>query len=423
MAIMDIGTNTELIVGNRDRILAASCPAGPAFEGGAIACGMPGARRRDRDVSRSTTTATFALGVIGDGAARGHLRLGPRRSDERAAPHRPDERDGPLRGRRSTASRSTREHGIYFLESDVNELAQAKGANVAGPAGRVQQLRHRLRRHRRVLPGRRLRPAPATSTPSQRIGLIPQSARREDRAGRQRRDRRRAHRAALASEARRSWKRWCKRVEHCRLETHPALLRFLRRRLPVQAGRIRRDRGGADDRARRHTRPDVDVAAGRVHAAARLSARTGCSRAGPRELADWARDVVRRARPAVGLRPPGASARRRRRRRSSSTAWRFASARLRRRCRQAEAHSAVLVAVSAGAGARSAKRSGCGSDEKPDEYFFLEVLRLGRRRASGHDDRRAAVRLGRDAAAGRAAALQPRLSGVGHRRAAAAAAS
>src|SRR5208282_4958773 len=31
IAVMDIGTNTELIVGNRHRILAASCPAGPAF--------------------------------------------------------------------------------------------------------------------------------------------------------------------------------------------------------------------------------------------------------------------------------------------------------------------------------------------------------------------------------------------------------
>ncbi len=41
VAIMDIGTNTELILGNKHRILAASCPAGPAFEGGAIACGMP----------------------------------------------------------------------------------------------------------------------------------------------------------------------------------------------------------------------------------------------------------------------------------------------------------------------------------------------------------------------------------------------
>src|SRR5207248_8011034 len=41
VAVKDIGTNTELIVGNRERILAASCPAGPAFEGGAISCGMP----------------------------------------------------------------------------------------------------------------------------------------------------------------------------------------------------------------------------------------------------------------------------------------------------------------------------------------------------------------------------------------------
>ena len=42
IAVMDIGTNTELILGNKHRILAASCPAGPAFEGGAISCGMPG---------------------------------------------------------------------------------------------------------------------------------------------------------------------------------------------------------------------------------------------------------------------------------------------------------------------------------------------------------------------------------------------
>ncbi len=42
VAVMDIGTNTELIVGNRHKVLAASCPAGPAFEGGQISFGMPG---------------------------------------------------------------------------------------------------------------------------------------------------------------------------------------------------------------------------------------------------------------------------------------------------------------------------------------------------------------------------------------------
>ena len=32
--LVDVGTNTEVVVGNRDRMMAASCPAGPAFEGG-----------------------------------------------------------------------------------------------------------------------------------------------------------------------------------------------------------------------------------------------------------------------------------------------------------------------------------------------------------------------------------------------------
>lgn len=40
--LVDIGTNTEVVVGNRNRMMAASCPAGPAFEGGQVGYGMPG---------------------------------------------------------------------------------------------------------------------------------------------------------------------------------------------------------------------------------------------------------------------------------------------------------------------------------------------------------------------------------------------
>lgn len=38
MAI-DIGTNTEIAIGNRDRILVTSCASGPAFEGSGVKCG------------------------------------------------------------------------------------------------------------------------------------------------------------------------------------------------------------------------------------------------------------------------------------------------------------------------------------------------------------------------------------------------
>lgn len=43
---MDLGTNGELVLGNRDWMVTCACSAGPAFEGGDISCGMraaPGA--------------------------------------------------------------------------------------------------------------------------------------------------------------------------------------------------------------------------------------------------------------------------------------------------------------------------------------------------------------------------------------------
>lgn len=44
VALIDLGTNGEMAVGNRSRILVASAAAGPAFEGGCISCGTAGIR-------------------------------------------------------------------------------------------------------------------------------------------------------------------------------------------------------------------------------------------------------------------------------------------------------------------------------------------------------------------------------------------
>ena len=49
--IVDVGTNAEIVLGNRDHLLAASSPTGPAFEGAQISCGQraaPGAIERVR---------------------------------------------------------------------------------------------------------------------------------------------------------------------------------------------------------------------------------------------------------------------------------------------------------------------------------------------------------------------------------------
>ena len=49
--LVDVGTNAEIVLGNRHRLLACSSPTGPAFEGAQISCGQraaPGAIERVR---------------------------------------------------------------------------------------------------------------------------------------------------------------------------------------------------------------------------------------------------------------------------------------------------------------------------------------------------------------------------------------
>lgn len=134
VAVMDIGTNTELVVGNRHKILAASCPAGPAFEGGRILCGMPGLPGAIEEVriagDGAIRTATIgggpAEGICGSGLvdALGELlRTGRMNTLGRLE-------DGSSEVVLDAGGGGARP--IVLREADINELAQAKGANVAG---------------------------------------------------------------------------------------------------------------------------------------------------------------------------------------------------------------------------------------------------------------------------------------------------
>jgi len=132
VALMDIGTNTELILGNKNQILAASCPAGPAFEGGKISCGMPGLPGA---IEKIVINADGSMGVqvIGDGSAEGICGSGLiDLLSELLRTQRMNSLGRFEHGGEAIVLDAKSDQPVSFTESDVNELAQAKGANVAG---------------------------------------------------------------------------------------------------------------------------------------------------------------------------------------------------------------------------------------------------------------------------------------------------
>ncbi|MFZ7127580.1 MAG: ASKHA domain-containing protein [Desulfobacterales bacterium] len=68
---MDIGTNAEIVIGNRDWMACAACSAGPAFEGGGIEFGMRAAKGAIEDFSIDPTTLEPMILTIGDVRPKG----------------------------------------------------------------------------------------------------------------------------------------------------------------------------------------------------------------------------------------------------------------------------------------------------------------------------------------------------------------
>lgn len=68
---IDIGTNAEIVIGNRDWLASAACSAGPAFEGGGILHGMRAAAGAIDDFSIDPQTLEPMSMTIDAGPARG----------------------------------------------------------------------------------------------------------------------------------------------------------------------------------------------------------------------------------------------------------------------------------------------------------------------------------------------------------------
>ena len=146
--VVDIGTNTEIILGSRDRLMACSAPAGPAFEGGQIKHGMRaalGAIERiaiDQDVTFETIGGAAPIGICGSGLIDAVARmLDAGVLDSSGAFCAPDRKLLPeslsRRLRRTAqgyefvlayADQAGKNEDITVTQADIRQLQLAKGA-------------------------------------------------------------------------------------------------------------------------------------------------------------------------------------------------------------------------------------------------------------------------------------------------------
>jgi len=144
---IDIGTNGEMVLGNREWLMACACSAGPAFEGGGITFGMramDGAIERiniDReiqDVTYRTVGNLPPVGICGSGLIDGLAKLRAAGIIDRSGkiqdiPTRRIQKgdDGP-EFVLVPAHESGNNKDIIITESDLKNLIRAKGAVFAG---------------------------------------------------------------------------------------------------------------------------------------------------------------------------------------------------------------------------------------------------------------------------------------------------
>ena len=68
---IDVGTNGEIVLGNKEFLVTCACSAGPAFEGGGVTYGMRATEGAIEEVWVSSTTYEPTYRVIGGGQAAG----------------------------------------------------------------------------------------------------------------------------------------------------------------------------------------------------------------------------------------------------------------------------------------------------------------------------------------------------------------
>lgn len=150
--LVDIGTNGEVVMGSKDRLMVCSAPAGPALEGAQIRHGMRGALGAiekvaiDEDVSCTVIGDTPAIGICGSGLIDACAKLAGAEVLEKSGRLRRKKREilpETLRNRLVDTpdgcefvlvdeSRSGKTEPIALTQADIRQVQLAKSAIYSG---------------------------------------------------------------------------------------------------------------------------------------------------------------------------------------------------------------------------------------------------------------------------------------------------
>jgi len=156
--LLDIGTNGEVVLGNREFLVTCSASAGPAFEGASVSCGMRATSgaidsvrifHREPMVSATTIDGSPPVGLCGTGLIdtlagmvlagivdrSGQFQVG--RAEKR---FRTTEEDGRPEFVLVSAQESGGQRDVVITQADVENLIRTKGAIYAAADSLVQSV-------------------------------------------------------------------------------------------------------------------------------------------------------------------------------------------------------------------------------------------------------------------------------------------
>ncbi len=145
---IDVGTNGEIVLGNKEWLMAAACSAGPAFEGGGIRWGMRAEEGAIEKVTIDGQTLAPVIATVGDAAPRGICGSGMidlisellktgiidrgGRFQTGLESHRIRDAGGEPAYVLATADQTPMNEDLVFTASDLKNLIYSKGAVYAG---------------------------------------------------------------------------------------------------------------------------------------------------------------------------------------------------------------------------------------------------------------------------------------------------